>query len=150
MSTILERQNEVIIALLARSTIGVEYIEKIVKSGKKKGKSEDFVRAYNELDGSKSITDIAKRVGVTKQNMSQVIQTWEEKGIVYNVGTTGRSVYAGLLKLPTKSKPHSMKQTKTARKPKARKISAQTEEVPSVISQSASPTTTNAGESQPQ
>ena len=119
MSTLLEQQNKVIIALLARSTIGIEYIEKVVRSGKKKGKSDDFVRAYNELDGSRSVTEIAGMIGVSKQNVSQVLQTWEEKGIVYSLGTGNRTVYVGLLKLPIKSKSRSApKKTKRPRKPK--------------------------------
>lgn len=135
MSTIIERQNEVIIALLARSTIGVDYIEKIVTS-RKKGKGEDFLRAYNQLDGTRSITEIAKQLGVSKQNISQVLQAWEEKGIVYNVGTTSRSVYAGLLKLPTKNKPRATsQQTKVRRKQKTPKTRIHTKELPSVAAQ---------------
>lgn len=104
MSPVADRQNQVIIDLLARIAFGADEIEKIVKKGKKKKISGDFVLGYNELDGVKSLTDIAKIVGVTKQNMSQVLQTWEEKGIVYNSGTNTRKAYAGLLKLQIKGK----------------------------------------------
>lgn len=99
---IIERQNQVIIALLARSTLGVDYISKIITSGKKKGSANNFIVAYNALDGNQSLTDIAKQIGTSKQNLSQIVQTWEEKGIVFNVGTDSRRVYMGLLKLPVK------------------------------------------------
>jgi DNA-directed RNA polymerase specialized sigma subunit len=95
----LVQQNKVLIALLARSTIGLEYIENIVRSGKKKGNPNDFVRAYNALDSTRTVTEIAQMVGGTRQNMSQVLQNWEDKGIVYNVGTSSQPVYFGLLKL---------------------------------------------------
>jgi len=100
MSEVLEQQNKVIISLLARRTLGVEHIDKIVRSHKKKGRPDDFVKAYNALDGLTSITEIAKIVGITRQGMSSVLQTWEEEGIVYKVDKAG--TYAGLLKLPAK------------------------------------------------
>lgn len=109
MSPVADRQNQVIIDLLARIAFGADEIEKIVKKGKKKKSSGDLVRGYNELDGVKSITDIAKIIGVTKQNMSQVLQTWEEKGIVYNTGTSTRKTYAGLLKLQFRGKDRTSK-----------------------------------------
>lgn len=145
MSTILERQNQVIIALLARNTVGVDYIEKIVTAGKQKGKPEDFIRAYNELDGTKSITEIAKLLGVSKQNLSQVLQRWEEKGIVYNVGTGSRTVYAGLLKLPAKGKNRSdkKKQPKATKKPKAQKEDSSVTEAPVADIPSEQPVATN-------
>lgn len=101
-SSLRDKQIQVVIALLARSTIGVDYIDKVVRSGKKKGDPEKYVEAYNRLDGSSTGTELAAVVGVSQQAMSGVLQTWEEEGIVYETGKSGR--YAGLLKLPTKAK----------------------------------------------
>ncbi len=120
--TILEQQNRIIISLLARRTPGIEYIERIVKGGKKKGRPEDFVRAYNALDGSKTVTEIAKIVGVSQPSMTVVLQTWEERGIVYKTGTSKSSRYVGLLKLPTKTEKHlSATKAKGKRGPKSEK-----------------------------
>ena len=102
MSNILEAQNRIIISLLARSAIGIKEIEKIVRSNKKKGNPDDFVQAYNLLDGTKSGVVLAKIVGITQQSMSSVFQTWEDEGIVYKNDDTG--FYVGLLKLPIKRK----------------------------------------------
>lgn len=102
MSSILEAQNRIIISLLARSTIGIKEIERIVRSGKKKGDPDNFVLVYNSLNGHKSGVELAKIVGITKQGMSSVLQTWEEEGIVYRNDETG--FYVGLLKLPLKRK----------------------------------------------
>ncbi len=102
MSNILETQNRIIISLLARSAIGIKEIEKIVRSNKKKGNPDDFVQAYNSLDGTKSGVELAKIVGITQQSMSSVFQTWEDEGIVYKNDETG--FYLGLLKLPIKRK----------------------------------------------
>ncbi|MBE0681653.1 MAG: hypothetical protein IH589_07035 [Anaerolineales bacterium] len=102
MSKTLETQNKIIISLLARSALGIKEIERIVRSGKKKENQDKFVLVYNALDGSKSGTELAKIVGITKQGMSQVFQTWEEEGIVYKNDETG--FYVGLLKLPIKRK----------------------------------------------
>lgn len=102
MSKTLETQNKIIISLLARTALGVKEIERIVRSGKKKENQDNFVLVYNALDGTKSGTELAKIIGITKQGMSQVFQTWEDEGIVYKNDETG--FYVGLLKLPIKRK----------------------------------------------
>src|SRR5437016_4675455 len=100
MTSRIEAQNDVIIALLARSSIGVDAIYRVVVKGKKRGSPEDFVRAYNALDGSKPAGEIAALVGITQQGMAQVLQTWEDEGIVYKVGSGNQVRYFALLKLP--------------------------------------------------
>ena len=102
MSKTLETQNKIIISLLARTALGIKEIERIVRSGKKKENQDNFVLVYNALDGTKSGTELAKIIGITKQGMSQVFQTWEDEGIVYKNDETG--FYVGLLKLPMKRK----------------------------------------------
>jgi hypothetical protein len=102
MTALLERQNRIIISLLARTAIGADEIENIVRKGKKRANADNFVKAYNALNGVKTATELATIVGVSKQNMSEVLQTWEENGIVYDVGTGKRPVYVGLMKLSVK------------------------------------------------
>jgi hypothetical protein len=112
MSKTLETQNKIIISLLARSALGIKEIERTVRSGKKKENQDKFVLVYNALDGTKSGTELARIVGITKQGMSSVFQTWEEEGIVYKNDDTG--FYVGLLKLPIKRKsPAKTKVSKT-------------------------------------
>ncbi len=102
MSKTLEAQNRIIISLLARTALGIKEIEKTVRSGKKKENQDKFVLVYNALDGTKSGTELAKIVGITKQGMSSVFQTWEEEEIVYKNDETG--YYVGLIRLPIKRK----------------------------------------------
>lgn len=109
MSEIIEEQNKVIISLLARSVIGIQQIEKIVRSGKKKGEPDKFVLAYNALDGTTSGVDLAKIVGISQPGMVSVLQTWENEGIIYKAGKSGR--YVGLLKIPLKKKSSTKKKT---------------------------------------
>jgi hypothetical protein len=90
---------DVIISLLARRTIGVEEITRLVTSGKRKGSPEDFLRAYNLL-GEKTITELASLIGITKQALSSVIKTWERNGIIYNIGSPSQPKYKGVIKLP--------------------------------------------------
>jgi len=98
MSEILERQNSAIIALLARSTIGVSAISKIVCAGKRNPQA--YLKVYNALDGKIGVTDLAKLAGVSQPTMSVVLQSWEEQGIIYNVGTDPKPRYQRLLQLP--------------------------------------------------
>lgn len=105
MSKTLEVQNKIIISLLARTALGIKEIDRIVRSGKKKGDPDNFALVYNLLDGTKSGAELAKIVGITQQGMSSVLQTWEDEGIVYKNDETG--FFVGLLKLPIKKKPSS-------------------------------------------
>ncbi|MGB8789315.1 MAG: helix-turn-helix domain-containing protein [Candidatus Acidiferrales bacterium] len=111
MSEILERQNSAIISLLARSTIGVAAISKIVCGGKRNPNA--YLNVYNSLNGTAGVTDLAKLAGVSQPTMSVVLQSWEEQGIIYNVGTDPKPRYHRLLHLPPpkvqKSKPQKDK-----------------------------------------
>lgn len=113
---ILAQQNKVIISLLARNTIGFDYIAKIVTGWKKKGKPEDYLKVYNALDGTKSIADLAKMVGVSSQGLGQVLLKWEEEGIVYRNSTAVNFQYIGLLKLPEKLSKQANASNKKTRK----------------------------------
>jgi hypothetical protein len=99
MSERLERQNSAIIALLARSTIGVPTIFKIVCGGKRNPKA--YLKVYNALDGAAGVTELAKLAGVTQPTMSVILQSWEEQGIIYNIGGDAKPRYQRLLHLPT-------------------------------------------------
>lgn len=96
---ILIKQNEILIALLARSHPGVESIVDIVTRGKKDPAA--YVKAYNALDGTIGVTEAAKVAGVSQPNMTKVLKNWEGQGIIYNVGGAGRPLYKRLLVLPT-------------------------------------------------
>jgi hypothetical protein len=98
MSEKLERQNETIIALLARSTLGLPAISQIVCSGKRNPKA--YLKVYNSLNGEKNVTELARLAAVSKQAMSGVLQYWEEQGIIYNIGTEAKPRYRSLLHLP--------------------------------------------------
>jgi hypothetical protein len=94
---ILIKQNEAIIALLARSVIGAETIYQAVVRGKKNPAA--YVRAYNALDGTIGVTDAAKVAGVSQPAMTPVLKDWEARGIVYNAGDFRRPLYRRLLAL---------------------------------------------------
>ena len=98
MSEEISAKLDIIIALLARETIGIDYIRKIVTAGKKKGKPEDFIKAYNSL-GEKTITELAKDIGISQPGFSSVVSTWEKKGIIYNIGTSSQPKYRGVVRL---------------------------------------------------
>ena len=98
MEDILAKQNDIVIALLARSTLGVEFIYDAVTRGKRN--PEAYVRAYNALDGSITVTDAAKVAGVSQPTMTVILKSWEAEGIIYNIGESNRPAYKRLLVLP--------------------------------------------------
>jgi hypothetical protein len=96
---ILIKQNDVLIALLARSTLGIELIHGVVTKGKRN--PEAYVDAYNALDGTIGVTDAAKVAKVSQPTMTEILKSWEAEGIVYNVGDARKPLYKRLLVLST-------------------------------------------------
>ena len=100
MSNTAEKQNEVIIALMARSTMGVKAIYETVTRGRRNPKA--YVKMYNALRGDIGVTQAGKMAGVNKGTMSVTLSAWEAEGIVYDVGQPNRPLYKRLLVLPEK------------------------------------------------
>ena len=100
MVNTLEKQNEILIALLARSAIGVRAIHDLVIKGKRNPAA--YVRTYNALHGKIGVTEAAKIARVHKTTMGDILRGWETEGIVYNVGEPNKPLYKRLLVLPTK------------------------------------------------
>lgn len=98
MSDKLEHQIEAIIGLLARNSMGIAAILKTVCGGKRN--PEAYRKAYNALDGSTGVTEIARVASVSQPTMSVILQSWEEQGIIYNVGSDRKPQYHRLLHLP--------------------------------------------------
>jgi len=92
------RHFEVLISLLARSTIGVDAIHEVVTEGKKN--PSGYIRAYNALFSGKGVTELAKIAGVAQPTMTYTLQAWEAAGIVYDLGEPHRPDYRHLLVLP--------------------------------------------------
>lgn|SRR5487761_140160 len=111
MSEKLERQNVAIISLLARRTMGVPTISKIVCGGKRNPKA--YLKVYNSLDGATGVTELAKLAGVSQPTMSVVLQSWEEQGVAYNIGSDAKPRYHRVLHLPPLKAEKAMKKSKS-------------------------------------
>ncbi len=94
------RQNEAVIALLARSTMGVKTIYNLVTRGKRDPSA--YVRTYNSLRGNMGVVDAANMAGVSPGTMSETLTAWEAQGIIYDIGDGTRPVYMRMLRLPLK------------------------------------------------
>ena len=102
MNQTVERQNDVIIQLLARSVFGLEKVRETVTRGKRN--PDAYIVAYNSLDGAKGVTELAKLAGVSQPTMTVILQSWEQQGIVYDVGNGNKTLYKRILTLPPKTK----------------------------------------------
>lgn len=78
-------QNNIIIALIGKMAFTKEEVLHIVVSQKQKAKQQDYVKGYNACNGSYSVSEIAKIIGVTDGTLSPILQSWEESGIIYPV-----------------------------------------------------------------
>jgi hypothetical protein len=97
----IQRQNDIIIGLLARMIWSPTQLADIVVKGKKR--PDAYRKVYNALDGNTTGSSLAAVAGVTQQAISYVLQAWEEEGIVVNVGTDSPR-YKRLMSIPTKSR----------------------------------------------
>jgi len=97
-----QRQNDVIISLLARLVWTPEKLAEIVTRGKRN--PDAYRRVYNALDGERTGQSLASLAGVTPQAISYVLQVWEEEGVVTNAGTSSKPRYRRLMTIPKKVK----------------------------------------------
>ena len=88
------KQNEIIISLLGRMAFSREEVKNIVTF--KKRNPEKYIEGYNTCDGIHSVSDIARIVGVSVQNMSVILTEWEAIGIVREIEKRGGKFYKGL------------------------------------------------------
>jgi len=79
------KQNEIIISLLGRIAFTENKVRDIVTHGKQKKKREAYIKGYNACDGNRTVSKIAKIIGVTNGTLSPILAEWEEIGIVFEV-----------------------------------------------------------------
>jgi biotin operon repressor len=101
LATLIE-QNEVIITLLSRLVWTPEKLAEIVAAGKRN--PDEYLSVYNALDGDRTGKQLAEIAGVTRQAISAVLQTWQDEGIILNVGTDSVPKYRRLMRVPEKRK----------------------------------------------
>jgi hypothetical protein len=82
---------EAIIGLLGRFIFPEDKLRVMVTKGKKKD-PEQYVKAYNLLNGEHGVTEIAKEIGVAQPTLTNVLTTWKGLGIVYEIVKSGRPV----------------------------------------------------------
>ena len=97
LEEIIVRQNNVIISLLAKRIMGERELIKIVTAKKRNPKA--YLKGYNACDGTKGVGGLSKVFGVVHGTLSPILQSWEEKGIVYNVGNSSKPLYVKLMNL---------------------------------------------------
>lgn len=63
---------------------------------RKKKNPDKYVEGYNACDGQRTVTEIAKLVGVSQPTLSPILQEWENVGIVFVVEKTKGKFYKRL------------------------------------------------------
>jgi len=93
----LVRQNEIIISLLGRMAFNKEEVRSKVTY--KKRNPEKYIEGYNACDGSHSVSDIAKIIGVSVPTISVILNEWEDAGIIREVEKSGGKFYKNLCQI---------------------------------------------------
>lgn len=91
--TRITHQNEIIISLLGRIAFTSEKVHELVISNKQNKLKSGYINGYNALDGKRSVSEIAKIIGVTQGTLSPILLDWEELGIIYEVEKSGGKFY---------------------------------------------------------
>jgi predicted DNA binding protein len=86
-------QNEVIISLLGRMAFTPKQVRDIVTANKRNKLKPHYVNGYNSLDGSKTVSEIAREIGIAQNTLSPILLQWEELGIIYEVEKSGGKFY---------------------------------------------------------
>lgn len=94
----IQRQNDIIVSLLARLVWTPEKITEIVTRNKRNPGA--YVTTYNALDGSKTGTQLAALARVAQPTMSVTLQSWLDEGIILNTGTDNQPKYKRLMRIP--------------------------------------------------
>ncbi len=95
----LVRQNEIIISLLGRMVFTPEQIKQIILKGKRKSNRDNYVKGYNECDGEKPVIEIAQIIGIDDSNLYEIMEVWEEIGIIYEVDKPSGKFYKRLMQI---------------------------------------------------
>ena len=92
--------NDITIDLLARIVFGEDKIKKIVTKNKRD--PIEWIKGYNACDGTRGVGEIAKLAKVTQPTATVILKSWEEEGILHNIGTDNKPLYKKLIRLKIK------------------------------------------------
>lgn len=93
------KQNEIIISLLGRLAFTPEQVREIVTFKKREDLKERYINGYNELNGKRSVSEIADVIGVVQGTLSPILSQWEELGIIYEIERAGGKFYKKLFSI---------------------------------------------------
>lgn len=68
-------------------------VRDIVTANKRNKFKSHYVNGYNALDGSKTVSEIARVIGIAQNTLSPILLQWEELGIIYEVEKSGGKFY---------------------------------------------------------
>jgi len=91
------KQNEIIISLLGRMAFDKDEVRNLVTY--KKRNPGKYIEGYNACDGSHSVSDIAKTVGVSVPTISVILNEWEDTGIIREAEKGGGKFYKNLFQI---------------------------------------------------
>ncbi len=77
------KKDELILALLGRIAFPEEKLRVAITRNKRN--PEAYLKGYNACDGTRTVGEIAKIVGVTAGTLVPIFQEWERLGIIYEL-----------------------------------------------------------------
>jgi hypothetical protein len=96
-----------LVQVIGRAALKEDFVREIVGTGSKQ------LRAFNLCDGTRTQTDIRKKVGLDAGNFSRTARRWIEQGVVFEIADGGE---AKLLHVYPLGKPQKAKGARAPRK----------------------------------
>lgn len=96
-----------LVQVVGRAAVKEDFVRQIV------GTSAKQLRAFNLSDGTRTQTEIRKKVGLDAGNFSRTARRWVEEGVAFEIGDAGESM---LLHVYPLGKPQRTKAKRSSRK----------------------------------
>ena len=69
-----------LVQVIGRGAVPVDQAREIVGTGKKR------VKAFNMFDGTRKLSDVARKTKINQGNLSRAVANWVENGIAFWIG----------------------------------------------------------------
>jgi hypothetical protein len=97
MPETISKKDEMMISLLGRLVFPEDKLKNMITKNKRN--PDAYLRGYNSCDGTRTVTEVAKVIGVNPSTLNPIINDWEVQGIIYEVESNRGKTYKCLYKI---------------------------------------------------
>jgi DNA-binding MarR family transcriptional regulator len=76
----------------------------IITKQKQKNQQKKYIKGYNSCDGENNVTQISSECGLDSGNLSRILKSWEDIGILWSKESKDGKIYKKLFHVSDKLK----------------------------------------------